>query len=100
MNRFRPTVVLEGLEPHDEDHLVSIAIDGVVLKPVKPCARCEVTTTDQATAQRGDEPLVTLSSYRRDDRLAGVMFGMNAIVVEGAGRAIAVGARAACELAF
>ena len=71
-----------------------------MLKPVKTCVRCEVTTTDQATARRGAEPLLTLSTYRRDDRLAGVTFGMNAIVVEGAGRAIAVGASAACELAF
>ena len=100
MNRFRPNIVLDGLAPHDEDHLASIEIDGVVLKPVKPCTRCEVTTTDQETGRRGAEPLVTLSSYRRDDRLAGIAFGMNAIVVEGAGRALAVGARASCEFRF
>jgi uncharacterized protein YcbX len=92
--------VLDGLAPHDEDHLASIAIDGVVLKPVKPCTRCEVTTTDQATARRGSEPLATLFTYRLDARLGGITFGMNAIVAEGAGRAIAVGARAACELRF
>ena len=100
MNRFRPNLVLDGLDPHDEDHLATIEIDGVVLKPVKPCTRCEVTTTDQATARRGAEPLATLSSYRRDDRLAGVTFGMNAIVVEGAGRALARGASASCEFRF
>lgn len=100
MNRFRPNLVLDGLAPHDEDHLASIEIDGVVLKPVKPCTRCEVTTTDQATGRRGAEPLVTLSSYRRDDRLAGIAFGMNAIVVEGAGRALGVGASASCEFRF
>jgi uncharacterized protein YcbX len=100
MNRFRPNVVLDGLAPHDEDHLASIAIDGVVLKPVKPCTRCEVTTTDQATARRGSEPLATLSTYRLDARLGGITFGMNAIVAEGAGRAIAVGARADCEVSF
>ena len=100
MNRFRPNLVLDGLEPHDEDHLASIAIDGVVLEPVKACTRCEVTTVDQATARKGAEPLATLSAYRRDDRLAGVTFGMNAIVRTGAGRALAVGARASCELRF
>lgn len=100
MNRFRPNVVLDGLEPHDEDHLASIAIGGVVLKPVKPCTRCQVTTVDQATARMGDEPLLTLSTYRHDDRLAGVTFGMNAIVVAGEGRTIAVGDRADCELRF
>lgn len=100
MNRFRPNLVLDGLAPHDEDHLGSIEIDGVVLQPVKPCTRCEVTTVDQATARKGAEPLVTLASYRRDDRLAGITFGMNAIVRAGAGRALAVGARASCELRF
>ncbi|CAG0963730.1 putative protein YcbX [Burkholderiales bacterium] len=100
MNRFRPNVVLGGLEPHDEDHLATIEIGGVVLKPVKPCTRCQVTTVDQATAHSGLEPLRTLSTYRRDDRLAGVTFGMNAIVVAGAGRTLAVGERASCEPNF
>jgi uncharacterized protein YcbX len=100
MNRFRPNLVLDGLAPHDEDHLATIAIDGIVLEPVKPCTRCEVTTVDQATARKGTEPLVTLASYRRDDRLAGVTFGMNAVVRAGAGRALALGARASCEWRF
>jgi hypothetical protein len=100
MDRFRPNLVLEGLAPHDEDHLASIEIDGVVLTPVKPCTRCEVTTIDQASARKGAEPLATLASYRRDDRLAGVTFGMNAIVTAGAGRSLELGARASCELRF
>ena len=100
MNRFRPNLVLDGLEPHDEDALASIGIDGVVLKPVKPCTRCQVTTIDQASANTGLEPLRTLSTYRRDDRLAGVTFGMNAIVIAGAGRRIAVGSTASCEFDF
>ena len=100
MNRFRPNLVLDGLEPHDEDALASIGIDGVVLKPVKPCTRCQVTTIDQASANAGHEPLRTLSTYRRDDRLAGVTFGMNAIVIAGAGRRIAVGSTASCEFDF
>jgi uncharacterized protein YcbX len=100
MNRFRPNLVLEGLEPYDEDHVDTLAIGGVVLKLVKPCTRCEITTTDQASARRGIEPLRTLSTYRRDDRLAGVTFGMNAIVVEGEGRRIARGDAAIATFAF
>jgi len=100
MNRFRPNLVLDGLEPHDEDRLATIEVDGVVLKPVKPCTRCQVTTIDQASASAGLEPLATLSTYRRDDRLAGVTFGMNAVVVAGAGRRIAVGSTASCEFDF
>jgi hypothetical protein len=100
MNRFRPNVVIDGLEPHDEDHLDTIVVGDVVLRPVKPCVRCEVTTTDQASARRSDEPLVTLSSYRHDARLSGVTFGMNAIVVDGAGSSIAVGDEARVAYRF
>jgi uncharacterized protein YcbX len=93
MNRFRPNVVVAGLDPYDEDHLDTIEADGVVLRLVKGCTRCTVTTTDQATAVRGVEPLRTLGSYRNSEALGGVTFGMNAIVVAGAGRELAVGAQ-------
>ena len=92
MNRFRPNVVVTGLPPYDEDHLDTIESNGVTLKLVKPCVRCQVTTTDQMTARVGIEPLATLGMYRRDDALAGVTFGMNAIVVAGAGRPLEAGA--------
>lgn len=91
MNRFRPNVVIEGLPAFDEDHVDTIACGDVVLKLVKPCTRCEMTTTDQATGERFDEPLRTLAMFRQDDRLAGVTFGMNAIVVRGAGATLSVG---------
>lgn len=100
MNRFRPNLVLDGLEAHDEDHLATIAFGDLVLRPVKPCVRCEITTTDQASGARNLEPLRTLTTYRRDDRLAGVTFGMNAIVAAGAGATIAVGMRGTARLGF
>jgi MOSC domain-containing protein len=49
---------------------------------VKPCARCVVTTTDQATGERGHEPLRTLATFRRRD--GEVFFGQN-VVHEGVG---------------
>jgi len=100
MNRFRPNLVLAGLDPYDEDHLDTIEAGGVVLRIVKPCTRCVTTTTDQATAARGVEPLRTLGTYRRHATLGGVTFGMNAIVVAGAGRELAVGTPARCEYRF
>jgi uncharacterized protein YcbX len=100
MNRFRPNLVLSGLDAYDEDHVDTIAMDGVILRLVKPCTRCVTTTTDQATAARGVEPLQTLGTYRYHEPLAGVAFGMNAIVVAGAGRELAVGATAHFELRF
>jgi uncharacterized protein len=50
---------------------------------VKPCDRCVLTTTDQATGERGLEPLRTLATYRRRD--GKVYFGQN-VVHEGTGR--------------
>jgi uncharacterized protein YcbX len=94
VNRFRPNVVLDGLDPYDEDHLDTITAGSVTLRLVKPCTRCEITTTDQETARRNLEPLRTLATYRRDDRLAGVTFGMNAIVVAGDGATLGVGDKA------
>ena len=81
MNRFRPNLVVEGLDAYDEDHLDTMTIGEATLRMVKPCLRCQVTTTDQATADVGIEPLPTLAMYRHHERLDGVAFGMNAIVV-------------------
>jgi uncharacterized protein YcbX len=83
MNRFRPNVVLDGLPAYAEDHLETIAAGDVELRVVKPCTRCQVTTTDQDTAKVGIEPLRTLGEYRMDTRLAGIAFATNAIVVRG-----------------
>ncbi len=100
MNRFRPNVVVDGLDPYAEDHVDTLTSGEVVLKLVKSCVRCEITTTDQDSGQRNLEPLRTLSTYRRDDRLAGVTFGMNAVVLRGAGTELAVGDRLRAELRF
>ncbi len=100
MNRFRPNIVLDGLPAYAEDHLDTITIGAVTLRCVKPCTRCTVTTTDQESTAVGIEPLRTLGEYRMDERLDGVTFGMNAVVIAGAGQAIARGAAAAVDYRF
>jgi len=100
MNRFRPNLVLAGLDPYAEDYIDTIEAGGVVLRCVKRCTRCQVTTTDQATAHVGVEPLRTLSSYRMDERSGGVTFGMNAIVVAGAGATLSRGGDARVTFRF
>jgi uncharacterized protein YcbX len=78
MNRFRPNVVIRGSGAYAEDRLGQMRIGDVAFRAVKPCTRCQVTTTDQASGVvRGAEPLQTLAGYR--DSPAGVMFGMNLI---------------------
>jgi hypothetical protein len=92
MERFRPNLVLDGLPPWGEDELSEFAGGGVRLRVVKPCTRCVVTTTDQRTGERcGDEPVRTLRTFRWDAALRGVVFGQNAVVVDGAGRTLEVG---------
>jgi uncharacterized protein len=87
MNRFRPNLVIAGGTPFAEDALGSFRIGALPFRVVKPCDRCVVTTTDQATAERGLDPLRTLATYRRWD--GKVWFGQN-VVHEGTGR-LAVG---------
>jgi len=77
MNRFRPNFVFSGSNPYEEDAWKNFKIGDVRLKAVKPCARCMITTTDQQTAERSNEPLKTLSLYRKID--GKVMFGMNVV---------------------
>lgn len=78
MNRFRPNLVVMGAEPWAEDGWKVLRIGGVVFRNVKQCGRCLVTTTDQQTGERmGEEPLRTLSTFRKVDQA--VMFGANLI---------------------
>jgi uncharacterized protein YcbX len=77
MNRFRPNLVVAGAEPYAEDEWHRIEIGGIPMRVVKPCDRCVVTTTDQATGERGKEPLRTLATYR--NRGGEVMFGQNVV---------------------
>jgi uncharacterized protein YcbX len=83
MNRFRPNLVVAGGEAYAEDEWRSIDIGGIPMRVAKPCGRCVVTTTDQATGNRGKEPLRTLAAYR--NRGGEVMFGQN-VVHEDQGR--------------
>jgi uncharacterized protein len=96
MARFRPNLVLEGLEAHGEDPIDEIVFatdDGPVrIRLVKPCARCPIPDVDPATAATGHAVRDALAAYRADARLDGaITFGMNAVIVEGIERALKVG---------
>jgi len=77
MNRFRPNLVISGCGPYEEDTWKRIRIGNIFFKIAKPCSRCTVTTVDQSTGQRGEEPLRTLASYRKQEK--GIMFGQNLV---------------------
>jgi uncharacterized protein YcbX len=82
MNRFRPNLVISGAAPYAEDTWKRIGIGDAVMEGVKPCGRCQVTTTDQTSGDlRGPEPLATLAGYRESAEF-GVMFGMNYVSIK------------------
>jgi uncharacterized protein YcbX len=93
MARFRPNVVIEGVAAHAEDAMAQFRFGGIVLRGVKLCTRCPVTTTDQRTGARDphQQPLRTLARYRHDYALKGVVFGQNCVIDAGIGEMLRVG---------
>ncbi|AUG81342.1 molybdenum cofactor biosysynthesis protein [Kitasatospora sp. MMS16-BH015] len=66
MERFRPNLVIDGLEPWAEDGWRRVRVGEVTFRVAKPCGRCVITTTDQETgARRGPEPLRALGRHHR-----------------------------------
>jgi len=94
MNRFRPNIVISGVEPFEEDTISELRFprSHAALKLAKPCARCVITRTDQTSGQvHRTEPLKTLGQFRvfanqKGER--GAMFGQNAYLIRGAGEQI------------
>lgn len=82
MNRFRPNIVVSGSLPYEEDTWGEIRAGEALLRGGKPCGRCQITTTDQATGEvRSPEPLATLTEYRNHPK-SGPIFGMNFVTVK------------------
>ena len=78
MDRFRPNIVVTGLEPWQEDCLKKIQIGNVQFHVWQRCGRCTMTTINRETLERGPEPLSTLSTFR--ERENGMRnFGMHLI---------------------
>lgn len=101
MNRFRPNLVIDGIEAFEEDFAESFALGEARLKPVKPCARCPIPSIDQATGVPGPDPLDILRSYRTKPAMDdAICFGMNSILTEGDGERLFVGQPVTMTLAF
>jgi uncharacterized protein len=105
MNRFRPNLVVSGTEAFAEDGWERIKIGETVFRITKPCARCVITTIDQATGIPDlKEPLKTLAAFRQAAQVfpekftdfghnkTDILFGQN-LVAENFGSPIKVGDR-------
>lgn len=105
MPRFRPNVVLTGVEAHDEDRLDTLNIEtqeGVAqLKHVKPCIRCTIPDVDLQSGKQGTAVGDMLQSYRADPQMdGGITFGMNAIVLSGEDSTLRVGQAVGANYSF
>ncbi len=102
MNRFRPNIVLDGIEAFEEDYAASFETDsGIQLRPVKPCPRCPIPSIDQLTGERGPDPLDILATYRANPLVdGGITFGMNLIVEQGLDQILRVGDAVNMHIAF
>lgn len=86
IERFRPNIVLSGLQAHDEDRTNALNISGgeadFILALIKPCPRCPIPNVNPQTAQINPEVSQMLQTYRQDTRVDGaITFGMNAMVL-------------------
>ena len=103
--RFRPNIVIAGLQAHDEDRVDGFDLDdaqGLRLRMAKPCTRCPIPDIDPATAVQGTAVGHAMRAYRQDERVGGaITFGMHAVpqgLSEGA--ELAVGQRLAGDWQF
>ena len=80
MNRFRPNIIIETIEPFVEDNWSLIQIGEIQFEISKPCSRCIITNIDQKRGEKDrlKEPLNTLSTFRQLSE-KGVMFGVSMI---------------------
>lgn len=100
IERFRPNIVLNGIEAFEEDYIDRLTVGDARLQVVKPCVRCTVPNVDPKTGSAGFEPGDTLATFRNDVRAGGLTFGVNAIVESGAGVRLSIGDAAEVRLRF
>lgn len=100
MDRFRPNIVLDGVDAFEEDYARALMVGEARIELVKPCVRCTVPSVDPARGEQGTEPGDTLAAYRRSADAGGVTFGVNGVVAHGAGAVLHVGDAAELTLRF
>lgn len=83
MDRFRPNLIVSGLDAYEEDYLTQVQIGSTTLKIIQQCERCILTTIDPVSKKKNSEgePLTTLAKYRKGPR-GGIVFGVHAVVLK------------------
>ena len=96
VERFRPTFLIDGCEPHEEDTWLGRGLrigKELQIRLVSPDPRCAITTLDPETGERDFDTLRLILSYRPSPRAA--HFGTYGIVevpgVASVGDAVVIG---------
>jgi len=74
MNRFRGNIKVNGTQAFEEDNWKTVKIGDAIFKTVEICGRCKLINVNHLTGEPTQEPLPTLSTYRKMDRE--IKFGM------------------------
>jgi len=74
-NRFRANIIVEGLEPFQEDSVLSFSNNSVTLLAEKACTRCNTIEINQETGTK--EPLLLGPLKRERPSPKGPLFGQN-----------------------
>jgi len=79
IRRFRPNIVINGVEAFEEEKWQSIRIGGTTFKMLDTCSRCILTTRDPDTGEAHPDmqPMKVLMAKHRDEKGQPIM-GMNA----------------------
>jgi len=82
MQRFRPNLVITGIDAFAEDNWKKIRIGDITFRLVKPCSRCSIPSINPHTAEQSAEVVKTLAGYRMRNNK--IFFGQN-VIAEGSG---------------
>jgi len=74
-HRFRPNIILNGINSYDEDKINQIILNNIILNFNKSCSRCYTTVVNNNTSKLDNnlEPIRTLKKYRNTKN--GILFG-------------------------
>ena len=91
LERFRPSIVVDGEESFVEDSWRRVRIGGTTYRFGEHCDRCVLTTIDPTSLETGKEPIRTLARHRAWD--GATWFGIRLIpeLAAGATAEVAVG---------
>lgn len=67
ISRFRPNLIIDHVEAHEEDVMTDFEVNNLSFQFVDRVSRCKVIQVNPITGEVTEEPMKTLSTYRKED---------------------------------